>query len=455
MSDTEYIPEVCNIKPLEAFMSTDLNNKNKTYDDIAERILHFFGYPAVSVSDLHRDQIYDAISMAVERFYKHAGVIKEYLILDSRLYEQNHGIPIDKLCTISGILSRPDDYATKRSADRGPEQTVKVPDDVYITKDYIYKKDYYLSRSDYDTLHKQVPESLKGEIDMLWVMSQKYPDGIEPLSIISKEFFQYLISKRQYPTEMFKQTETDRTPFEQSSFQKSKDKVVTIGGERQEIYKETNIAQEFENKDELNESNYIKVIDREPIRQNKMFDYDIMDYRKVASVTNYSESGVSSITSLYNFDTSLAQQFFYTNQFNHRSFGLTTWYALHEWRNTYEKMLAVKRGWSFNKDTQYLTLTPQPRMGERFFGIVECWVEKPLKDVLKEPWVFDYALAIAKEMLGRVRSKWGDSVSMLGGGSLTGNALAQEGVTKQKELLDELIKNQAYGAMHKPRFFVG
>ena len=438
MSDTDYTPEICNIKPLEAYMSTDLNNKNKTYDDISERILHFFGYPAVSVSDLHRNQIYDAISMAVERFYKHAGVVKEYLILDSRLYEHNHGIPIDKLCTISGILSRPDDYATKRSAERGPEQTVKVPDDVYVTKDYIYKKDYYLSRSDYDTLHKQVPENLKGEIEMLWVMSQKYPDGIEPLSIISKEFFQYLISKRQYPTEMFKQTETDRTPFEQDRFQKSKDKVVTIGGERQEIYTDTEEGRV-----------------RKHINQNKMFDYDIMDYRKVASVTNYSESGVSSITSLYNFDTSLAQQFFYTNQFNHRSFGLTTWYALHEWRNTYEKMLATKRGWSFNKDTQYLTLTPQPRMGERFFGIVECWVEKPLKDVLKEPWVFDYTLAIVKEMLGRVRSNWSDSVQMLGGGSLTGNALAQEGVQKQKELLDELIKNQAYGAMHKPRFFIG
>ena len=50
--------------------------------------------------------------------------------------------------------------------------------------------------------------------------------------------------------------------------------------------------------------------EREPLEYNKMFDYDIMDYRKVVSVTNYSESGVSSITSLYNFDTSLAQQFF-------------------------------------------------------------------------------------------------------------------------------------------------
>ena len=148
MSDTDYTPEVCNVKPLEAYMSTNLNNKNRTYDDISERILHFFGYPAVSVSDLHRNQIYDAISMAVERFYKHAGVVKEYLILDSRLYERNHGIPIDKLCTISGVLSRPDDYATKRSAERGPEQSVKVPDEVYITKDYIYKNDYYLSQSE-------------------------------------------------------------------------------------------------------------------------------------------------------------------------------------------------------------------------------------------------------------------------------------------------------------------
>lgn len=423
MSDTDYTPEICNVKPLEAYMSTDLNNKNRTYDDISERILHFFGYPAVSVSDLHRNQIYDAISMAVERFYKHAGVVKEYLILDSRLYEQNHGIPIDKLCTISGIISRPDDYATKRSAERGPEQTVKVPDEVYITKDYIFKKDYYLSKSDYELLHKSVEEKDKAEIDMLYAMSQKYPDGIEPLSIISEKLYKYLVTKRKYNTEMFK---------------KSKDTVFTLGGERQELHTETDLGRE-----------------REPLQYNKMFDYDIMDYRKVVSVVNYSESGVSSITSLYNFDTSLAQQFFYTNQFNHRSFGLTTWYALHEWRNLYEKLLAVKRGWHFNKDTQYLTLTPQPRMGERFFGIVECWVEKPLKDVLKEPWVFDYALAVCKEMLGRVRSKWGDSVQMLGGGSLTGNALAQEGVNKQKELLDELIKNQAYGAMHKPRFFIG
>ena len=424
MSETDYTPEICNVKPLEAYMSTNLNNKIKTYDDLSERILHFFGYPAVSVSDIHRNQIYDAISMAVERFYKHAGVVKEYLILDSRLYERNKGIPIDKLCTISGILSRPDDNSTFRTALRGPEQQLKVPDDVYITKGFIPPIHYKISDSEYNLLSRNVSSETLEEIKLLKIMSEKYPDGIEELSIISKDFKDYLVSKFNYVEDFFK---------------KSKDKVFTVGGkETQFIDKDGNEAEQMPNRE-----------------YNNMFDYDILDYRKVVSVTNYSESGVSSITSLYNFDTSLAQQFFYTNQFNHRSFGLTTWYALHEWRNTYEKLLAVKRGWRFSKDTQYLTLTPQPKMGERFFGIVECWVERPLKDVLKEPWVFDYALALVKEMLGRVRSKWGDSVQMLGGGSLTGNALAQEGVTKQKELLDELIKNQAYGATHKPRFFVG
>ena len=218
MSDTDYMPEICDVKPLEAYMSTDLNNKNKTYDDISERILHFFGYPAVSVSDLHRNQIYDAISMAVERFYKHAGVVKEYLILDSRLYEQNHGIPIDKLCTISGILSRPDDYATKRSAERGPEQTVKVPDDVYITKVYIKKGDYYISPEDYKLLSANVSPSTLEEIKMLKVMSEKYPDGMEELTIVSKAFVEYLVTKRKYVREMFK---------------KSKDVVFTVGGEKQ------------------------------------------------------------------------------------------------------------------------------------------------------------------------------------------------------------------------------
>lgn len=62
---------------------------------------------------------------------------------------------------------------------------------------------------------------------MLKVMSEKYPDGIEELSIISRDFVDYLVKKRQYVAEMFK---------------KSKDYVFTVGGEKQELYKQTELG---------------------------------------------------------------------------------------------------------------------------------------------------------------------------------------------------------------------
>lgn len=51
----ESVSEACIVHPVSAYMSTNLNNKNKTYKDVADRILHHLGYPAVSITDIHRD----------------------------------------------------------------------------------------------------------------------------------------------------------------------------------------------------------------------------------------------------------------------------------------------------------------------------------------------------------------------------------------------------------------
>ena len=85
MTESVPTPEICNVKPVQFYMSTNLNNKIKTYEDLSERILNMLGYPAVSISDIHANQIHQAISMAVERFTRYAGFTKEYLIFDSRL----------------------------------------------------------------------------------------------------------------------------------------------------------------------------------------------------------------------------------------------------------------------------------------------------------------------------------------------------------------------------------
>lgn len=446
MTESVPTPEICNVKPVQFYMSTNLNNKIKTYEDLSERILNMLGYPAVSISDIHANQIHQAISMAVERFTRYAGFTKEYLIFDSRLYEPNKGVPIDKLFTVASLWDSKDSPSISRVTSRGPEQYLDLGEDVYVTKTYIKKSDYYISGEDYNILMKSGRDEDKETIKYLYEMSKKFPDGIEELSIISQFFYDYLLLHRGYSQEQFK---------------KSRDKVFTQDGEKIELYKEKQLHYDIYSEDEKDllmqtEDGPLAGRRREDINgYNQMFDYDLMDYRKVVSVVSYEETNNTAMSALFSFDTALAQQFFYANQFHSHSFGLTTWYCLHEWRNTYEKLLQTKKDFSFNNRTQYFMLNPQPKPWQFFYGLLECWVEKPLKDVIVEPWVFDYALAVVKEMLGRVRSKWGDGTNLIGGGSLTGNALATEGVQKQKELMDELMQKQAYGAASPTRFFVG
>ena len=62
--------------------------------------MRMLGHPIINV-EIHPDQLYDSISMAVEFFTKYAGYTQEYLIFDSNLYETNKGIRLDHLFTVS------------------------------------------------------------------------------------------------------------------------------------------------------------------------------------------------------------------------------------------------------------------------------------------------------------------------------------------------------------------
>ena len=91
---------LCTITPISAFQSTNLNSKIETFDRLGERITRALGYPLVTV-EIHKDQLYENISIAIEMFTKFAGYTKEYLVFDSNLYTQNVGLPIDKLYTLA------------------------------------------------------------------------------------------------------------------------------------------------------------------------------------------------------------------------------------------------------------------------------------------------------------------------------------------------------------------
>ena len=90
----------CEITPLSAFLSTNLNNRIETYGRLGDRIKRALGYPVVSL-EIHSDQLNENIQIAVEYFTKFAGYSREYMIFDSNLYETNKGIRLDLLYTLA------------------------------------------------------------------------------------------------------------------------------------------------------------------------------------------------------------------------------------------------------------------------------------------------------------------------------------------------------------------
>lgn len=367
---------ISNITPIQAYMSTNLNSKIKSYEDVATRILNMLGYPSVGINDLHRDQIYEAISIAVETYMQYCGYTDELLVFDSRLYEENKGIRLDQLYTIASMEATRNTGAIPGALKRGPDQVLTTNKDVYVSRVPIPASDYYLSDKEYEYLKANCKAADINILDTLKDMSKRYPNGIEELSIITGIFYEYLITRRGYV---------------QCQFKKSKDKVITEGGEKLNIYWEDS---------ELGRQ-------RDNLQYEKMYDYDVMDYRKVISVYDFQEGSSSAMSSLFAFETAMAATTYYNYQFSMRGFDLTSWTAMNMWRKDRDKLLATKHSWHFDPHSQYFTLSPQPRKDrERFFGVLHCYVEEPLRNVIKSPWVWRYALALCKIMIGNSRGKW-------------------------------------------------
>lgn len=421
--EVDETPDVCKVTPIEAYMSTNLNSQMTSYEKLGTRILNMLGYPAVAVTDLHRDNLYQAISMAVEFFTRYGGHTTETMVFDSRLYEPNKGIRLDWLYTIASIGETHKKNGVQPWINRGPDQILKAADDVYVTLKPISRGDYYISDEQFKMLQDKCKKVDRDLLCYLHDISHQYPEGIEEYTVISGVLYEYLVENRSYTKDDFK---------------KSKDKVLTLGGEELTIY--------------MQDEKLGKV--RDEINYNKTYDYDLMDYRKVAAVTNFVEGSNRSVHSIFAQEMALSEQAFYAWEFNNKGFGLVERYCLDEWLSVRNKVLALEKSWNFNPDTQYFTITPQPKPYAPYTAIIEAYVEKPLKNIITDPWVFQYALAIVKIMIGNIRGKWGD-VQLLGGGVISGNRFSQEGQQEKEKLEQMLIEKGGYGGVGRPIFFIG
>lgn len=378
--------DLCQITPVSAFMSTNLNSKIECFQQLGQRIMRLLGHPIINV-EIHPDQLYDAISMATEFFTKYAGYTTEYLIFDSRLYETNKGVRLDHLFTVAntGFTLTEKLAGTKRS---NPDFTVDIPDALYISLSAIPQS--YFSNS--SALSSAVPS-----------------DGIYEMQVIDKSIYNEFIT-----------------------FSPSLSSVFKMAPQRK-------ISSQCEAID--NATQY-----------NNMFDYDVMDYRKVMAVTEFEEGSNQGVNTLFSLEQTLAQQTYFSYAMGNYGFDLLSWHTMKDWIDTREKLLAIRRDIHFDARSQYLKFYPQPK-NTRFYGVISCFVERPLRDIIKEKWVLEYSTALAKVMWGRILTKI-TGVSLLGGGNFSGDTILAEGL-REKEALETMLVEGGYGDFEPIGLVVG
>ena len=367
---------VCEVLPVSAFQSTNLNNRLETFNDLGDRVKRTLGYPLITL-EIHQDQLFNNIQIAIQFFSKFAGFTKEYLVFDSNLYEKNKGIRLDHLFTLAKAGLTDKQKIANSPVWTGADFTVEIPQTVYICTSAVGSSIFSASSS----------------------LSSVFDNGLEEFEIVDKILYDSIIT---YNTTL------------SGVFKESVKKGVSLQSQ-------DTTATEFSN----------------------VFDYDIMDYRKVISITDFEEGSNQGVNTLFTLEQTLAQQTYFSYAMGNYGFDLVSWYTMKEWIDTREKMLAIRRDLKFDERTQYLQMYPQPG-ASRFYGVISCYLERPIRDLIKEQWVYEYTVALTKITIARVRGKFG-GVSLLGGGSLSYTDLLQEGLTEKKELEQMLLTGAAAG----------
>jgi len=413
--------------PPEDYYSTYLNPRVKDIESLSERIAMSLGYPQINV-EAHTKQVYDNIAQACELFTKFAGYTEEYLIFHSSLYEQHKGLHMPKLFNHTPGLS----------ANVVNEDVSYNTTPVHTQQINILNEDrpiYSFTASSAEATPVEFLLQFKGDYyhhATKFLITAIYNDITDEVDA----------SVAEYGTTY--NGDTKHVTFN-----------VVTGGDTVEIV--INSAVQGIATVTVNDNATPKTT--QLTSYSRAVDDLLNSYRKVIDVFTFEEGTTSGINTLFTIEQTLAQQTYFSYAMGKYGFDLVSWYVLKEWLSMREKLLTQKFHWRFNEREQRLYITPEPvRENNRaeFYAAVGCYVEKPLRDVLKEVWVYQYALALTKITIGRIRGKY-QGTDLFGGGSPNFQDLLQEGLSEKESLESALTDNIApgFGDAAPPMFFVG
>jgi hypothetical protein len=113
------------------------------------------------------------------------------------------------------------------------------------------------------------------------------------------------------------------------------------------------------------------------------------------------------------------------------------WVAFKIYEEMFERTSSRNPGWEFVEDRHHIKIYPAPQ-GDGG-TVTVSYVQKKKNWPEVHQFMQEYALALCKIMLGRIRSKYNSIVSPGGGVTLDGQNLLTEGVQEKKDLERDLI----------------
>ena len=194
--------------------------------------------------------------------------------------------------------------------------------------------------------------------------------------------------------------------------------------------------------------------------QPNMMGYDYLtdSYRKVVDIFAFEQGSTTGINTLFTIEQTLAQQTYFSYALGKYGFDLISWFTLKNWLDMRRKLLSQDHYFRFNDRTQTLFLTPEPGVGQSTtscYGVVGAYVERPVHQRVSEPWVYQYALALTKIVIGRIRGKY-SGTNLFGGGAPNYSELLSEGNAEKEKLETKLYEGvPGFGDGQPPLFFVG
>ena len=185
------------------------------------------------------------------------------------------------------------------------------------------------------------------------------------------------------------------------------------------------------------------------------WDYDLNSYRKCIGVYNFVEGSNDGVNTLFTIEQSLAQQMHFAYSLGSKAFDLVTWHVLKDWLETREKLFAMKQYVRFDQRTQVLRITPDPASGNQanYYGAIGVYLERPIKDLVKERWVMEYAKALVKISIANTRGKY-QGTQLFGSGTLQYTELKSQGRQEKADLEKELMTGVSE-SQEPPMFFLG